>query len=70
MVGARNKVSACQDQNRIQLQNKLASVRWAQRRKVAGSGKRLGSFVCGADFSQLPPLLQLDRQACWRQRKL
>ena len=39
MVGARKDVSAWPDHNHFQRQNKLSSLRQAQRRKVAGSGK-------------------------------
>jgi len=69
MVGARQKVlqPGQQNQKAFRLQHRLSSRRKAQRRRVAGSGKRWGSFVWGADCSQPPLLLQANSQACSRQ---
>jgi hypothetical protein len=70
MVGARKKVGqpGKQNQKHFRLQHRLDRRRQAQRRSVAGSGKRLGSFVCGADCSQPPPRWHVDSQACSRHR--
>jgi len=47
----------------------LSSLRCAQRRTVAGSGKRAGSWQCGAACSiELPALIR--SHACCRQRSV
>jgi len=59
-----------QSQKAFRPQYRLSSLLKAQRRRVAGSGRQFGSLVGGASCSQLPPPLQVDSQACCRQRKL
>jgi hypothetical protein len=72
MVGARKKPvpPSRKGQKVFQPQDKLSSLRKAQRRRVAGSGRRLASFICGPDCSQLAPPRQVESHACCRQRKL
>src|SRR5215472_1667882 len=69
MVGA-DKKDGQRNPMVFRLPYRLSSRRHAQRRRVAGSGKRWGSLVCGTNCSQPLPWLTVASQACSRQRKL
>ena len=71
MVGARKIVRQAGHQHReaCMSHQRLSNLRQAQRRNVAGSGKRLGSFVWGVDcsqltLSQLTPMLVAGNSNC------